>query len=263
LGQDALRLPRLGEDFVAQAAVVCGGGPEKRDDGGTDAVLTESRATDVAALVDAIRLPDQTEPQRGELICLMDMPAVPWLVLIDPDGRWTRPGIPVDACGKPRIEVREALDALALTRVTTRVTGEVESAEAAATRCGQSWADMVWVETHSGNAAPGRITAPPLAGSDLRVCVFEVPDSEKGGGKPAGEFVHGGEQNGSEILEAVAAAPPARACDTPAERFAVIGTGDGHEIYVELDGCQRIMVTPVTGGPIVAQGDDVLARLLG
>jgi len=264
VGQDALRLPRLGEDFVARAAVVCGGGPEKRADGGTDAILTESRATDVAALVDTLRLPDQAGRQGGQVVCTMDLPLVPWLVLIGPDGRWTRPGIPVDGCGKPRIEVREAVGALALTRVETRVVGEVESAGAAATGCGQSWADMLWVETHTGNATPGRIAAPPFTGPDLRVCVFEVPDSQQGGDKPAGEFVHGGDQKSHDILEAIAAAPPARACDTPAGRFALIGTRDrtGGQIYVELDGCQRIMAAPVTGGPVVAQGDDALARLL-
>jgi hypothetical protein len=59
-------------------------------------------------------------------------------------------------------------------------------------------------------------------------------------------------------------AAPAGKCSTPASRFAVLRLADGAagEVYVELDGCQRVMVVPAAGSPVLAQGDAGLAGLL-
>ena len=54
------RLPRLAGTFRPVAAVRCGGGPQRRPDGGMDAVAFEDRADDVAALLAALLLPDET-----------------------------------------------------------------------------------------------------------------------------------------------------------------------------------------------------------
>ena len=265
-GGDAFVLPRLGEGdgFVPVAAVICATAPEKRPDGGTDMVAIEERATDIAALVEALRLPDQ---RATDGMCDLSLVLPPWLALVDAGGRWIRPGVPFDVCGKPRIEVREATEALAMKRVSTRSLREIESAGAAATGCGQGWADMVWVMTQDGSVTPGPVDELRVWAEELRVCVFAVPDDQKRSAKPAGDFVSGGELASARrdaVERALLAAGPAAPCDIPAERFALVSRPDHThgEIYVELDGCRRILVYPVDTKPVLAQGDAALAALL-
>ena len=265
-GGDAFALPRLdgAGGFVPVAAVICAVVPEKRADGGTDLVAIEERATDVGALVEALRLPDQ---RATDGMCDLSLVLPPWLALVDAGGRWIRPGVPFDACGKPRIEVRQATEALAMKRVSTRGLREIESAGAAATGCGQGWADMVWVMTQDGSVTPGPIRELRVWADKLRVCVFAVPEAQKRSGKPAGDFVSGGSlapARRDAVERALLAAGPAVPCDTPAGRFALVSRPDHMhgEIYVELDGCRRILVYPVDGKPLLAQGDAALAALL-
>jgi hypothetical protein len=118
VSQEALTLPLLGGDFGPVAAVVCRAGPRERPGGGTEIVAEEVRAADLTALLPALRLPDEAATAEA---CTQELPAVPWLALLDGAGRWIRPGIPVDACGKPRPEFRAAFDRLATTPVRSRV----------------------------------------------------------------------------------------------------------------------------------------------
>ncbi|MEV4629871.1 hypothetical protein AB0J90_26760 [Micromonospora sp. NPDC049523] len=63
----------------------------------------------------------------------------------------------------------------------------------------------------------------------------------------------------------LAALPPAEECSDAAERFALLRAaedGIGGEVYVELDHCQRVLTTPLTGPPILAQADNTLVELL-
>jgi hypothetical protein len=97
-------------------------------------------------------------------------------VLLDERGRWVRPRVPVDECGKPRTEVRAAIHGLRLTRTSARAIGQVESAEAAVAGCDQHWSDVVWaiasLGTTSGAAAPAALYAGP---APVRTCVYRVP----------------------------------------------------------------------------------------
>jgi len=264
-GLDALNLPRLGGDFTPRAVVICAEQVDQRADGGTDLVAAESRADDITGLVAALRLPD-SRPTTGA--CTADLPTVPWFALLDAQGRWVRPGVPMDACDKVRIEVRDALAGLRLTRVSTRVLREIESPQAAASGCGQSWANMVAVETTDGSATPAAVSSalwPPT--ERIRLCVFRVPAGEQGTGKPGGDFERGGPltpQRRAAIEKPLLAAPAARKCTTEASRFAVLSAADGTgaTVYVELDGCQRIMVVPVSGSSLLAQGNAALVALL-
>jgi hypothetical protein len=120
---DAPALPRLDDSFQPVSAVLCLTASRQRATGGADLVATERRADDVAALVAALRLPDE-EPTSGA--CTMELVTVPWLALLDADGRWIRPGVPVDSCRKPRIEVRTALGRLRTTTVSSRVYVEAD-----------------------------------------------------------------------------------------------------------------------------------------
>ncbi|MEH0971245.1 hypothetical protein V6U77_08955 [Micromonospora sp. CPCC 205546] len=258
---DAAALPRLDGDFAPTGVVICEREPQRRADGGEDLVLTERRGDDVAALVIALRLPDESSTARS---CTLEMPMLPWLAVVDADGRWMRPRIPVGACGKLRPEVREALAALELTTVATRPVAEIESAEAAAAGCSQSWKDVVSVETtRKPGPRTGALPEPFPARQQVRLCVYEVSKSE------TGNFVHGTvleADRRTAIEKVLKAAGPAEPCSAHASRFALLRsvTGGDPQTYVELDGCRRIMVVtyPGAGGPVIAQGDDALAKLI-
>jgi hypothetical protein len=245
-------LPLLGKDFSPVRAVVCDAKPERRPDGGEDLVATEEWADAIDGLVAALRLPDE-RPTNGA--CTADLPLVAWFALLDADGRWVRPGLPMDACGKIRIEVREAVGALNRTRVSSRSLREIDSASAAKAGCSQTWADMVWVETaESGRTLAGGVrpfASDAASGVEVRLCVYRVPPQEQRTGKPAGTFERGGilpPQRWAAIAKAIVAAGPAHACNQAAGAFALLRRtdGTGGEVYVELDGCQRVLAS---GGP--------------
>jgi hypothetical protein len=256
---EAIDLPRLGDDFTPVAVTVCATGPRSAPAGGEDMVATEQRGADVEALVAALRLPDE---ERTDGACTLDLPIVPWFALHDAQGRWVRPGVPVDACGKPRIEVRDALAGLKLTTVTSRKVGEITSAAAAAAGCVQRWADMVSVEARDERTAPPPTGYAPAPDAAVRVCVYRVPPAEQSSGKPGGDFVAGGPLTPAEwaaIRTALPSGTPAARCDTPANRFAVLSVSAPGEVYVELDGCRRVLIADRGG---LLQGTPELVGLL-
>jgi hypothetical protein len=116
-GQDALGLPILDDTFQPVAAVVCRVEMRPVTATSTETVAEELRAGDVTALLPTLRLPDEGATADA---CTEELQLVPWLALVDRDGRWIRPGIPVDSCHKPRIEFRQAYGKLATTVVTSR-----------------------------------------------------------------------------------------------------------------------------------------------
>lgn len=258
--------PLLSTDFEASGVVVCDEAPEKNSAGGEDMVAYERRGEKIDALVAALRLPDEP-PTNG--FCTMDLRGVRWFALLDASGRWLRPGVPVDACGKVRMEVVNAADALELKDISRRVIAVITSVEAAAAGCSQGWSDMVWAETAM---PPGRDFAKPdrapfAAGASVRMCVYAVPRSERGSAKPGGTFESGhvlSADTWAAIATAVAKTTPAKACTTPASRFALLRqTNDlGGEVYVELDACQRVMVEGMNGSTL-GQADASLIAALG
>ncbi|MBQ1025387.1 hypothetical protein [Micromonospora sp. C95] len=259
--QGTLAAPLLGDDFVPVAAVICRSGPQPRPAGGSELVAVEERADDVTTLVAALRLPDA---ERTDGPCTADLPFVPWLALLDARGRWINPGVPTDACGKPRQEFRAAYDQLRTERVATRVLRELESDEAVASGCAQQWADMVWVTGEFGGGQGSAPVALPPADAEVRVCVYQVPVSERGGGKPAGEFESGGTLPGrtwAAIRRELTATAPAATCDSPASRFAVLHPPTGN-IYVEADGCRRALIETGTGPSALRHGSTDLIDLV-
>jgi len=261
-GNDAVSLLRFADTFHPVAAVMCREDTQQRPDGGTDAIAVEDRADDVAALLAALRLPDapppSPEPSAGDespdsdLICTADGYSPPRLVLRDRQGRWVRPWIPRDDCGKPLAEAKAAMDKLRWTRVATRVLGEVESAEAAASGCDQVFTDMVWFTgvyppTRQGDLAPLADDA-----ASIRLCIYQVKASGRDSEKPQGDFAAGGTlptNRWAAVKRAVQTSGKATTCTTPANRFARLVTPRG-DIYVELDGCRRLVaqgVVPADG----------------
>ena len=259
VGVEPAGLPLLDADFAPVAVTVCGTGPASAPAGGENLVATERRAGSVDALAAALRLPD--EPS-GDGPCTLDLVTMPWFALHDAQGRWVRPGVPTDSCGKPRKEVREAFDALTFETVRSRKVGEITSPGAAAAGCAERWADMVAVQSRGGGtAAPPADYAPP-ADAPVKACVYRVPPGERGSTKPAGDFTAGGALNAREwaaIRRALPSGTPARPCTAPSDRFAVLSTGGAGEVYVELDGCRRVLNS--TGGGLL-QGTPALTAAL-
>ncbi|MFI1991875.1 hypothetical protein [Actinoplanes sp. NPDC020271] len=86
---------RLDDTFRPVSAVICARSP-------TGAGRPSS---DIATLVAALRLPDE---ERTDGPCTLMLVTPPWIALIDAQGRWIHPGVPVNACGQPRAEVMDA-----------------------------------------------------------------------------------------------------------------------------------------------------------
>jgi hypothetical protein len=260
---DPADLPRPDDDFAAVAAVVCGADNQNQPDGSEYLIGTEDRARDVAELVAALRLPDEPNTHG---ICTSDNPTVPWFVLLDAQGRWVRPGVPRDQCGKHRAEVRAAAKALNLTRISTWPIKQIRSAEAGAAKCGQQWSNEVPSHARVGGWAT---TVGPLFGdrSPARLCVYRVPASEQRSKHPTGEFHYGGllsADQGAAIDTAVRNAPRANAaCTKPTSRFAVLRATTGEEAaHVELDGCRRVSITPVNAPPSLQQATSAVLAML-
>lgn len=277
-GTDAAPLLHFDGTFRPVAAVLCREDTQRRPDGGIDAIAVEDRADDVAALLTALRLPDVPPPSAPpasdgspdpDLICTADGYLPPRLVLLDDQGRWLRPRIPRDSCGKPLAEATAALDALRWTRVTTRVLGETESAGAAASGCDQVSTDMVWFTgvhppTRKGDLAPLADDA-----ASVRLCIYQVEASGRDSEKPQGDFVSGSmlpAGRWAAVKRTVQASGEATTCATPATRFARLETPRG-DIHVELDGCRRLVGPGVlpddgTGFDTIRQASADLPALL-
>jgi hypothetical protein len=262
-GLDAgpVTLPRLGADFQAVGAVVCATTTQSPPAGGEDLVAVEQRSEQVAALVAALRLPDE-KPTND--FCTTQQISVPWFVLIDAQGRWVRPGVPVDGCGRPRKELRDALAALPLVPVSSHPIGVITSAAAARAGCSQSWSDMVAVVAQRQAEQRETPKAAPASDVPMRLCVYEVAPGEQGSGKPAGQFTEGGPLTAAEwasIVNVMPGAGPPAACREHAGRFAVLmpaaGTATPEPIYVELDGCHRLL----TGTSLAQSGPELITAL--
>jgi hypothetical protein len=262
-GVDAGDLPRLTDDFAAVAAVVCGADSRRRPDGSEHLIGTQDRSAEVAALVAALRLPDEPRTRQP---CADDNPTVAFFVLLDAEGRWVRPGVPRDACGKQRAEVRTAVGTLALTRVSTWPIRQLRSAEAAAAGCSQQFTNDVAVYARSGGWAK-TVSRLFRAGSRVRLCVYRVPESARHGDSPTGDFSAGrllSAGQGAAVDEAVRRAPRGdAACAEPTGRFAVLrDTAGGEAVFVELDGCRRVTVTPLNDAPSLQQATAEVLGLL-
>ncbi|GAA4249203.1 hypothetical protein [Dactylosporangium darangshiense] len=258
-GDLPLGLERLPADFAPAEVVVCSIGSQQRADGAEEQVWAERRGDKVEALTAALRLPDVP---RTDQPCTADLPGVPWFAVIDKAGRWLRPGVAADACGKLRLEVRRAVDELQLRTVATTVLGETKSAAAAKAGCEQRWSDMVGAVMASPPTPPaGRPFDPPQG--QMRLCVYTVAPEEQGSGKPAGNFERGGPlpaATWASLRAAMLPAGPVVPCTAHASRFALFRPVDerGGEVYLELDGCHRMLFS-APSGETLRQGTQALA----
>ena len=260
--QNALVLPLLDGGFAPISAVICRTGIQERPGGGTEMTFEEARADDLTALLPTLRLPDEAATAEA---CTADLPAVPWLALLDSDGRWIRPGVPIDACRKPRTEFRDAYEKLTTTTVQSRVVRQIESDAAARSGCSQTWADMAWAMGGIEDV-PENTLAPLPEVTVVRRCVYDVPAGERGSAKPGGDFRAGGPLPATSWTairaEIQVSASGVTTCDTPASSFAVLHLAPGGTVHVEADGCRRVLVEPANGSSVYRRSSTRLTSLL-
>ncbi|WP_143728448.1 hypothetical protein [Micromonospora cremea] len=258
----------LGDGFRPVSALVCAQEERDQPDGGRDRVEVESRIDDIGAIVRALRLPDQ--PRTAEA-CGDGSANPPWLVLLDQDGRWLRPGVPVDDCGLPRNEVLDAGKALRLTVVRTRVVEQIVSGAAAKAGCQQHFPDKFWPSPqereHGGYLPSLPVGRPALRIETLTVaCRYHRPNRWQGTATVVAEFERGGQVPPNRLAELhgrLASSTPAEPCTTHATRFVSLSevVDRGEYVYIEVDGCMR-MLTVVTGLHVLTQADSELRTLL-
>lgn len=219
-----------------------------------------SRATaGLERLVAALRLPN--EPRANE-VCTMDL-RLPTVVLLEFSTHLLPVVTPKDECGKTRAEVLDAYRALRWTEVSRTRGTQVRSEAAVAGGC-EVWKDMLAIEAPTARpGGPGGVAALPAG--QARVCRYHsvyppgwTPDA-------AGQVVTGQPESGftaspaqaTDVVAAIGAAGPAGRCTRTHTTFAIVHLGDG-EVYVELDGCLRILAEDGT----LRQGTQDLATLL-
>jgi hypothetical protein len=86
------------DDFTPVAAVRCAfGETEQRYRDGLERRATDPEQLD--ELMGYLDRPSQRAPVPDDQVCVSMAWFPPWLYLLDGDGRWLRPQVPVDACG--------------------------------------------------------------------------------------------------------------------------------------------------------------------
>ena len=242
-GGKAAVLPAMDNRFRPVAAIICRSDSQPHPGGGSDLVAIEERADDITALVAALRLPDQSVRKcHGEFWAQY----VPWLALLDAQGRWIRPGIPLAPCNAPRAEVKSAIDRLSTTRVSTRVLRRNDRDVAKSGGC-HDWEQYDSVFTQSKEPSPVSL---PAVTAEMRVCRFlNHPTVDPGSGRSS--YTDGILQDGNQLTaetwaavrREISAAGPAAPCGKTSVRFAVLREQSwDRPISVEADGCRRILI---------------------
>lgn len=211
------------------------------------AVILEQRVpvTSATDLLSALALPSEHRSDGacaaiGVLPTTVELETTSGPVTVDP---------PQDSCQLPRREVLRAYWALPWETTRTTRTERLRSEAALAAGC-EAWKDMITID--GARARPG-VAGPLVDGAaPVSVCLFRStgPDGEPTGGRQ----LTGDEAQRLAML--LAAAGPAAACAATHTSFAVIGTST--PVYVELDGCLRILAPDNT----IRQGGVELTSLL-
>lgn len=254
------------DGFVPTAVVLCQEGERRSANGDTVSVDLERTATGTGRLLTYLARADE-RPTDGACPAIAIGP--PWLFLLDASGRYVAPQVPLDACGLPIGWSGEHLawDSLSYTDRVVHEGDVVESAEVRRAGCSMSWKDVVGDYATSSHRRAGTFAGDPFGGRTLKVCVYEVPDAERGTDAAPGDFVAGRTLDERERTQVVAALRKARetpaGCGSPNARFATLtSTAGGPFVYVELDGCRRV-VADGDETPVVRAGDELVALLGG
>jgi hypothetical protein len=226
--------------FRPTAVVMCTDETRTVARDGTWAFLVEQRAdSGFSTFVDELRRPSDelsSGPCPGLLII------APWFELIGPDGQGLRVAVPRDECSQPRESALNALRGLPFKTVKETRLGQVESQAAIDAGCAMRWKNMPAIEVGDGMArSSARDRVFPTTPNQLTLCRFSADPRDV----TAGHFVSGKKLTGATIASVLAeleASQPASACTLTSSTFAVLTPNPaGATVYVELDGCHRIL----------------------
>jgi hypothetical protein len=204
-------------------------------------VRVERRAeAGTAALAAALRLPDE---ELGGA-CNLDAVIVPELWALDGRGTASLVRWPIGSCGKPRTEVSEAFAAVRWSTVASRRVQQIAPQAALDTGCLTAVKHMAAIDAgDSGREHPAGALGELTRASGVRACTYRIVDRSE---TPQGDFVSGGRIEGKawqEVRWALEAAPPAPAtCAGLGQRFQVLTADQGEAVYLELDGCRRVLL---------------------
>ena len=170
--------------------------------------------------------------------CRLNLDSSPAAVLVDEDGRAFRPEFPRDGCNHLTTRVRAAYDELSFEPVAYWRVQPVRSAFAGVTGCEDGWKDIIAIDVADGVERKDRSPAVRTPGI-TRVCVYETnPADPIAGVLLTGRALAAGESDA--LRSRLDGHPPVTPCERPHTRFAVVRTATD-EVYVELDGCRRLM----------------------
>jgi hypothetical protein len=168
---------------------------------------------------------------------------VPELYAVDATGRAVLVRWPTGACGKPRPEIDAALTTLTWRPATRLRLKQVRSQAVMDSGCEERVKNMAAVEgprpDSSGIASPGSSAAPPA----VWACTYTIDER---GDTPTGRYVSGGPTTVAvwrAVVLALRTAPPAPpGCTAEGRRFTVVNAAPYDSLYVELDGCRRVLL---------------------
>ncbi len=194
---------------------------------------------DIAPLAAALRLPD--EDSGGS--CSAVATGVPELYAADATGRALLVRWPIGVCGQPRAEVEAALARLTWRPAVRHRLKQVRTEAAIDSGCEERMKNMAAVEgfrpDRSGIGSPGSSAVPPV----VRACTYTIDER---GDTPVGQYVSGGTTTVAiwrAVILALRSAPSAQpGCTTEGRRFTVVDAAPYGSLYVELDGCRRVLL---------------------
>jgi hypothetical protein len=240
----------LPDDLRASAVIACSLENRPVPGDGVWSFVVEKKAAAgprLDQLVTALRAKD--EPTPVTLGCNAILILVRWFAVVDQDGTWVRPRVPITACGQPQDAVLKALDALSWTTVSatkaTQVSTEADVArDAAATAAGcvTPFKDMLAIE--AGYTAPKSSPGPwpDLGGTVTAVCRYSAAPDEDG--TPLLTFESGYKATVAQAAALSAAwkqTGPVAGCGLQHTVVTVLFTANNGWHLVEDDGCHRVL----------------------
>jgi hypothetical protein len=247
MGNEPVKRGAVPDDFVTVSVTRCRPGFQKvAGQGEWTTAITEKADTPAEDLVAQLRQPSAPSTDGA---CTMEYISPPYIMLINAEGKAVLPRIPQDSCGKPKIEVRNAVDALPYKVVSETPVHQSQSQLSLETGCSDSWKDLLAIDGLSYKPGPATKVLPGTG--QVRVCVFQAEGE-------AGKLVSA-HNIPADQLTSLDSAGPAVPCEVKHTRFATL-TGEKGDAWIELDGCHRMIRPDQTLGQLDAATVATLAK---
>jgi hypothetical protein len=252
----------LADDTEPTAVLRCIETTEHVAGDGEWSVTVRQRATGptLQTLLAALRQP--SEPRTADT-CTLEL-RYPREVELETASGIMSATAPTDSCGQTTFAVVRAFQQLDWVEVS-RVRGHQLRPEALVAAGCDAWKDMLAISAKDSHPeGPGELVPDHAA---VRVCTYRstypagwTPSSNE---EVDGEPVGGGPLSAADsatVARLLGAAGPAAACDQVHHMFAVVFVAESAQdtLYVELDGCRRILASDGS----LRQGEQELSDLL-